>query len=255
MVHIFGQHDPMELLRKTVYLDETASESPYLVSGWMAAPEVWAAFSETWRQELKREPSISYFRLNDALGLKGPFENWSDQQRDRKIIALAKTIRHDGSICGAGCYVHRDDFENNKQSIVREIYRDPYYFCVATTMIFMAAGECQVVGVDKIDFVLDKSKPAERMQRLFYSDVQPRFPKLGECLTSDDKQTPPLQAADLSVGMTRQLYEPVPRRIPGSYSLNGLFSGVFELHDKGLKDAIATPLFNQPPAKAVKDAE
>ena len=34
----------MELVRKVVYLDETASESPYLVSGWMASPESGVCF-------------------------------------------------------------------------------------------------------------------------------------------------------------------------------------------------------------------
>jgi predicted nucleic acid-binding Zn ribbon protein len=244
------RHNPLwgiVVVIQRVYLDESASECPFLVSGWMARSDRWDSFSEKWQEILNAEPKIDYFSLNDALGLKGPFHGWKGAERDRKIIALAKVIPHDGTICGTGCYVQREVFEKNKQRIRRPIYREPYYFCVATTMIFMVKGEYQVVGADKIDFVLDRSRAAERMTELFYSQIRPLSPKLGECLTLNDRETMPLQAADLSVGMTRQLYEPSPRRIPGSYSLTGLFSAVFEIHSKGLEDAIASPLFSGSP--------
>ncbi len=235
------------MVTQRVYLDESASECPFLVSGWMARSDRWDSFSEKWQEILDAEPKIDYFRLNDALGFKGPFNKWKEAERDAKMVALAKLIPHDGTISGTGCYVHRDDFEKKKHRIRRQIYREPYYFCVATTMIFMVKGEYQVVGADRIDFILDRSNAAERMTRLFYSQIKRLSPRLGDCFTQDDKESMPLQAADLSVGMTRQLYEPSPTRIPGSYSLNGLFSAIFELHSKGLEDAIGTPLFSGSP--------
>jgi hypothetical protein len=239
-----GTVEGLPVVIQRVYLDESASECPYLVSGWMAPPDRWDSLSEDWKKVLNTEPKIDYFRLNDALGLKGPFEGWKESDRDAKIVALARLFPHDTTISGTGCYVHRNDFENKKHLITRRIYKEPYYFCVATTMIFMVHGEYQVVGADRIDFVLDKSKAAERLKQLFYSQIKLLSPRLGECFTLDDKRTMPLQAADLSVGVTRQLYEPSPKRIPGSYSLNGLFSAIFELHSKGLEDAIASPLFS-----------
>jgi hypothetical protein len=38
------------------------------------------------------------------------------------------------------------------------------------------------------------------------------------------------------------LYEPNPRTIPGSHAWNGLFSGIYEVNEKGLRDAISSPL-------------
>jgi len=111
-------------------------------------------------------------------------------------------------------------------------------------MIFSAAGETQIVGIDKINFILDHSKAAERMRELFYADIKPAFPKLGECSTLDDKETLPLQTADLGAGATRRLYETVPRDIAGIGVLNGIYSGVYEVTRKGLLDAISSPAFN-----------
>ena len=215
-----------------------------MASGWVARPECWDSFSKKWKLALDADPKISYFKLNDALGLKGPFAGWTEKDRDAKLIALMELLPHDGTVFGTGCYLHRDDFEKAKQYIRRKIYREPYYFCIATAMIFSAAGENQIIGVDKIDFILDHSNAAERMRRLFYEHIKPTFAKLGECITLDDKETLPLQAADLSAGAIRQLYESSPRRIPGISTLNGLFAGVFELHAKGIKDAIASPVFS-----------
>jgi hypothetical protein len=227
-------------LALSVYLDESSGEYPYLASGWAAKSEGWDSVSDRWQRVLDAAPRIGYFKLNDALGLKGPFAGWSERDRDAKLISLAQTIPHDGTVFGIGCHVRRDDFEKYKSRISRELYRDPYYFAVGSAMVFAAAGENQIVGVDKIDFILDRSKAAERMRSLFYETIKPFFPKLGECLALDDKTVLPLQAADLSAGVLRQLYEPKPRTIPGTYALKGLFSGVHEIRPKGIEDFIAS---------------
>jgi hypothetical protein len=225
-------------------MDESSSEYPYVAAGWAARPDSWQKISDRWKQTLDAEPKLGYFKLNDALALKGSFKGWTEPDRDAKLRALTRAIPHDGSVFGVGCHVRRDVFEGVVDKIPRKIYRDPYYLCVATTMIFSAGGETQIVGVDKIDFILDHSRAAERMRKLFYADIKPAFPKLGECLTMDDKETMPLQAADLTAGATRQLYEPSPRDIPGIGLLNGLFSGVLEVTRKGLLDAVLSPAFN-----------
>jgi hypothetical protein len=223
----------------TVYLDESSGDHPYLACGWAATPERWKTLSADWRRALGTERRLKYFRMNAALGLKDAFVGWTEPERDKKLIALAQAIPHDGTVFGVGCHLIREDFEKIRARIPRKIYRDPYYFCVTTAMIFLAAGEQQIVGADKLDFVLDKSTSAERMTRLFYSDIKSHFPKLGECSTMDDQETLPLQAADMAAGFVRQLYEPSPRTIRGCYALKGLFSGVFEIYPKALEDIVS----------------
>jgi len=142
----------------------------------------------------------------------------------------------------------RSDFEAVRHRI-RRVYRAPYFFCVAVAMVYAVAGDVQIVGADagKIDFVLDRSREAVHMRKLFYSDIKPRFPRLGECIDLDDEETPPLQAADLCAGAIRQMYEPIPRVIPGINTLNGIFCAPLELKLKGLEDMISTPLFKKKP--------
>lgn len=230
-----------------IYFDESSTQFPYVVGGLAMQPDYWDAFSSRWQIGLDAPPRIKYLKLNQALGLKCQFEGWAEPQRDAKLVSMAKVIAQETTMFGAGCYLHRGDFEQQKARIKKKIYRDPYYFCMATTMLFSVYGECQILGYDKIDWVLDKSKAAERMRQLYYSDIKPLFQRLGECVCLDDKETLPLQAADYHCGLVRQKYEPESnhRRIPGVYALDSadFFTSVFELQSKGIADAIASPLF------------
>ena len=227
-----------------IYLDESEGDAAYVASGWACRTERWNEISEAWDAVRRSPPEIEYFKLNEAMGLKGQFEGWLEADRDRKVKALAKTLPHEAGFFGHGCYVSRTDFEAAKAG-ARRIYRFPYFFCVAVAMVYAVAGENQIVGTDKIDFVLDRSREAIQMRKLFYSDIKPRFPRLGECIDLDDKEIPPLQAADLNAGLLRQMYEPMPRLMPGREELNGIFEAAFELKPKGLQDIISTSLFRK----------
>jgi hypothetical protein len=228
-----------------MYLDESEGDASFVASGWACRAERWDDVSAAWQEALDASPQIPYFKINDAMGLKGPFLGWSDTARDEKVKSLARVIPHENGFFGHGCYTSRTDFDDVKPE-VRRIYKYPYFFCVATAMVYAVAGENQIAGADKIDFVLDRSNQAIHMRKRFYSELKPRFPKMGECIDLDDKETPALQAADLSAGLLRQLYEPNPRSIPGSDLLEGVFLASFELHKKGLADLAATSLFKRP---------
>ena len=227
-----------------IYMDESEGDAAFVAGGWACPAERWDYISESWQAVLRADPPIDYFKLNEAMGFKDQFKGWSAQTRDEKIKALAQSLPHEPKFFGHGAYVSRPDFEHIKHR-VRRVYQNPYFFCVAAAMVFAVAGENQIVGADKIDFILDQSKSAEYMRRLFYSDIKLRFPKLGECIPLDDKETNPLQAADLGAAVLRQLYETVPRPIPGIAVLDGIFAASFELHKKGLEDMISTPLFQK----------
>jgi hypothetical protein len=229
-----------------IYIDESEGDAAYVAGGWACRSERWDCISEGWQAVLDSSPTISHFKINEAMGRKGPFEGWSEPSRDQKIEALARTIPHEDGFFGHGCYVARSDFERIRER-VRRVYRSPYFFCVAAAMVLAVAGEYQIVGADKIDFVLDKSREAEHMRKIFYSDIKPRFQRLGECIPLDDKETNPLQAADLGAAALRQLYEPNPRPIPGIKVLNGVFAGNFELREKALENMLTTSLFKKKP--------
>jgi hypothetical protein len=118
------------------YLDESAGEHPFLAAGWAGTPEHWEPVCKKWQSVLDTDPKIKYFKMNDALGLKNQFNGWTEDERDQKLIKLAQVIPHDGTIFGQGCHGKRQDFEKVKDKIPRKILREPYYFCVLTTMMY-----------------------------------------------------------------------------------------------------------------------
>ena len=55
--------------------------------------EKWEAFSRVWSQELKRNPRIQHFKMNDVLRTsRGPFRTFTAQQREEKVLGLAAVI-------------------------------------------------------------------------------------------------------------------------------------------------------------------
>ena len=227
-----------------IYMDESEGDAAYVAGGWACRADRWDFISNAWQSTLDAPPAISHFKINEAMGFKGPFKGWLSDARDKKIEALARVLPHEPGFFGHGCYVARSDFEPIRDR-VRRVYRTPYFFCMAVAMVYAVAGENQIIGADKIDFILDRSNEAVHMRNLFYSDIKPRFPRLGECIDQDDKDTLPLQAADLSAAALRQLYEPNPRPIPGVSILDGIFAAQFELRPKGLEEILTTSLFKK----------
>jgi hypothetical protein len=78
------------------------------------------------------------------------------------------------------------------------------------------------------------------MKVVFDTDLKLRLPKLGECTVRDDKDTLPLQMADMLAGYVRQQHEPNPRIIRGCYALQGLFSAIYEIRPKALNGVFST---------------
>jgi len=232
-----------------VYLDESEGDVPFVAAGWVCPAERWDEISERWQRVLDAVPAIAYFSLNDAMGLKGPFLGWDEKMRDEKIRALARTLPHERWFFGHGCHVTRTIFETIVKERVKRIYRNPYFFCISAAIVTaVSVGPNRFLGADKVDFVLDRSKAAQRMRNIFYDHIQPKFPMLGECTDLDDEITNPLQAADLCVGLLRQHFEPSPISLPGMDELTQspeIPAGLIELRGRELNDILDTPLFKK----------
>lgn len=225
-------------------MDESEGDAAFIAAGWACRAERWDCISEGWQAVLNTPPSIKYFKLNEAMGRKKQFHGWKEKNRDDKVQALARSLPHEAGFYAHGCYVSREDFRAIKEKVQR-IYRSPYFFCVAVAMVTSVSGANQIIGPDKIDFVLDRSADAIRMRKLFYDEIKPRFPRLGECVDLDDKETNPLQAADLCAGFLRQFHEPNPRSMPGTREMDGISALTTELTPRVLRDIISTPLFKK----------
>ena len=206
-----------------------------LLAGYLATAEVWADFSDRWSAELQAPPSIEYFKLSEALHLKDQFAGWSAAQRDDKVGALISVINATDVRYWAVAVLHNDIYLRVVKNRTRSSINDPFYFLF--TQIIQACMIHQQNNniTDAIDFVFDQnSKPARRTNKVFSGMMFAAPDSIKQSglirnppIMRDDKEFPPLQAADLLVGILRAQYENEELDAPRTLALNRLSSPGF----------------------------
>jgi hypothetical protein len=88
------------------YLDESRV---FVMAGFLASAETWAAFGDHWDAALKKSPRLDYFKMREADGLSGQFNNWSRAQRDARLKDLAAIIK-EHSLHEMACTVNAETF-------------------------------------------------------------------------------------------------------------------------------------------------
>jgi hypothetical protein len=79
------------------FTDDSAAQKGdrrLFMAGYLNRADVWARFSEAFDSELRASPAIEYLKMSEANSLQGQFEGWPVAQRDEKIAALARIVRH-----------------------------------------------------------------------------------------------------------------------------------------------------------------
>jgi hypothetical protein len=72
------------------YVDESGNqpgEQFFVVAGFVASSTQWLAFTSDWSAVLQQNPSIAYFKYNEALGMKNEFTSrrgWDEKSRNKK---------------------------------------------------------------------------------------------------------------------------------------------------------------------------
>jgi hypothetical protein len=198
----------------TGYFDEGSDHRVFLIGGWLADAAEWEKFSEAWTSELTATPSIKYFKNNDAMGLKGEFKGWTEQNRDEKLLSLARIIvRHDltGLVGGVGLDKVENLFSGSTlpRKTLRSIIKrtEPYHFAcmgvIAVTLGYQVEEAKNLT--DQVDFIFDEGVK-------YLDDCVESYPRLKSVLpakagaiagtvgSANDRTTPALQAADMLVG-------------------------------------------------------
>jgi hypothetical protein len=80
------------------FVDDWAAETGdkrLFLAGYIGTAIQWIAFSYSyaWDIELRKSPSINYFKMSEAVALDGQFKDWHASDRDAKVLALARIIR------------------------------------------------------------------------------------------------------------------------------------------------------------------
>jgi hypothetical protein len=194
------------------YVDDSGrGQRVFVLAGFIASPATWAVFSDEWAAVLATEPHIDYFKMMEAHNFKKQFDGWESRQRDKKISDLYDVIqKHE--LIGIRLCINMDEYDSLFASIEHDA---PHYFYVyvlaVSNIVSMLARYQKDIGLhEKVDFIFDH-QPGQSgkiidvwdfFKEIATDDTKDMLGSLPEF--KDDKDTMPLQAADLHAWWARR---------------------------------------------------
>lgn len=189
----------------------------FVLGGFIARRDRWAAFADSWKTALRTPRRIDYFKFNEAMGLKKQFDGWEETEVSKKIDLLIDVIlRHVQTRIHAT--IRHDEFERYFQSIPapkRHTAIENPYVLLAMQLILAVAAWSPIRNLSgPTDFIFDEQgKYSDALQQWY-----PIFKKQAELGARTDIATylgkpqkfekdtdfMPLQAADLYSGLVRR---------------------------------------------------
>lgn len=202
------------------FIDDSGDEDSFVLGGFVASVEVWKKLSIDWVNICKESPSIEYYKSNEAIGRKECFQNLTPDERNQKVSRLASLLPAQ-ECYGIAVYLSLSDFNEIKDlysPIFKKIpfpYRFPYYdpyFMAAACMVSVIAINCDLFFSKiitepnrQVEIFFDEQGKVGRQFRWFHDDyLRPELPRLGYCDHRNDKEFPPLQAADMMASWIRR---------------------------------------------------
>ncbi len=201
---------------------ELPRDPVFVLAGFIASAERWAAFSQEWQAALDAKPAIDFFKMNQAATLTGQFKGWTDIQRDKKVELLTGVIVKYAEV-KVQCAIDKKAFATHVRSLRvpnRLLTLDKPYAMAFQHIILATAGVFLAYGFNHtVDFIFDEQgKIGEDAVRMWDS-LKPIIranaakgrsnfePYMGERpIFRDDKKFLPLQAADLYAWHVRRDY-------------------------------------------------
>lgn len=196
------------------YFDDSENDGYYAIGGHFAPLSVWKKWVPAWHQHLKQKPRLGYFRSFDAIRLIKQFEHFDQDERDKRVIALAETLPKK-NFFSVYAYLKKDDLKIFS-SDYPILYKNPFYicaFCLTTQLsldLFVRANPHPT----QIDYIFDREgnaglhfKEVSEFETLVFD--RDYFPFQGEFRFKNKEKFLPLQAADMYVSWVR-------RKISGS---------------------------------------
>jgi hypothetical protein len=190
-------------------------------AGYLHRADAWAEFSDIWDRELRREPTIDYFK-----GSGDQFAGWGARAREAKIARLAQII--DAFQPQSFHFsLNRKLFEEIAKPVSPYGLARPHFqacFMVIAGLTRYAASK----GISTpIEFIFDQQDGVDRDVDLFFSHMIKQLPEEARRLIAHapwfksdlDKQFMPLQAADMLAWHIRRRHEYPEKPLPVYNSL------------------------------------
>lgn len=198
-----------------VWLDESGrgQQPVFVLAGYLNSAGCWNEFGGEWKQLLQRPPALSRLKGKEAFGLRGEFKGWSQSDRDRRLLKLAKLIGR-YSPKGIAFVIQSQDFNQVVKTAPSSPFQNPdfmAYFLSLATILPMV--QCRFPS-QKLEIIFDSGLVRPRQAAEAYEQLLAKAPGLAALLASreprfeDDEQFPPLQAADLLAYCVRAEHDP-----------------------------------------------
>jgi hypothetical protein len=200
---------PLVMLQ--AYIDESNSEigdRRFLLAGYLHTAPAWEEFSDYWDQQCKASPRIDYLHMVDAQSLRGQFRGWRPEDRDRKVLALARVIRYfqPHSMC---CSVSRKGYLELVAPHAPYHFKNPYFACFYGITLGLAHLHADSNLTSPMDLIFDQNSASQDVLMCYDFVRAEQIPEVAASMRStplfrDDIDVLPLQAADMLVWHLRR---------------------------------------------------
>jgi hypothetical protein len=195
------------------FIDDSGSgDTKYFVmAGYLGTVSAWECFDERWRAVLDDDPKIPYFHAVEARSLRpdGVWAGITEQERDAKIDRFVEVIQ---SVDIQAVYVRlkQSDYNEIFKGKVPEKWDSPYYCLFSSFVSLSGLVLAEQFGAEgPIEFVFDNHEKYKRHGQEFYDGTRVfliRDQTAPNIHFRDDKDFPPLQAADLLAWQVRRAF-------------------------------------------------
>lgn len=216
---------PLWMLKAVV--DDSGRGQPpvFVLAGFLAPAQRWAAFADEWDAALKAEPAVEYFKMKEAANFNKQFSRWSADSRDMKVELLVPIIeKHVDQ--GFACVIDLQAYEDVFAGGYHEILRGPYHLAVCGVIgLVMSLLESGKID-DKVDFIFDEQGKELGKALSTWNQIKDSCPpevrlRFGDPpISRSDTDFNPLQAADFLAWQVRRQFLENQGRHSGSIFLD-----------------------------------
>lgn len=212
-----GVPDPARRRRRIAVIQAFVDESGLdgkgrllVFSALIGTAEDWVDFSDRWKAALDEPPEIDYFKMDEAVGFSDEFYNWSPSQRNAKLIRLAGEIRGGKyPILEHTVTADLDAIEREWRPRTIKPANEPYFWPFHITIRSIGRGLVGVAHDEPFEIYFDEHVIFGPRAKAWYPVIRAMAePELKRVLPVEpffrsDKDTMPLQAADMTAWLTR----------------------------------------------------
>ncbi|WP_082484446.1 DUF3800 domain-containing protein [Rubellimicrobium mesophilum] len=187
------------------YVDDSAKHlgrQMFFFGGYVNHADKWQEFTEEWARVLSENRSLPYTKMKNANSLHGLYHGWSEEDRDRKLKALASVIANSGAQ-SFHVSVYRKEFEQIFDKSLPYGFQKPHFICFGALITGITKLHRELGSPYPIRFIFDNQDEIRGSVLALYEGWKKDQPEdlrllMGGTPTFENDETVlPLQAADM----------------------------------------------------------